>query len=104
MRLSLISSLSWLISNGVVFLTLYDENILENTKGELLIIVFLSIFATIGDISFTLIIWYFSFNNWIVSREMPKMLLERDILTAENLKGKYCIPLEKIDEKSYSLI
>jgi len=44
-------------------------------------------------------IWFFSFKNWVISREMPRVLLENG-----GAKVSYCIPLDKISERGYDKI
>ena len=47
-------------------------------------------------------IWSFAFKNWVTSREIPKILTGMAILKEEEVKKVYCIPLEKMNERSYT--
>ena len=55
----------------------------------------------ISTTSFQLGVWFFSYKNWIISREMPKLLNKNGVLSDSALSGNYCISLDKLDEKAY---
>ena len=44
-------------------------------------------------------IWFFTFKNWVISREMPRVLLENG-----GGRVRFCIPLDWLNEGSYKKI
>ena len=46
-------------------------------------------------------LWGFAFKNWVISREMPWILVHAGKINAEDLKYRYCIKKDALQERGY---
>jgi len=99
------ASVSWMVVMTTALIFYFNQDSIYDSDFWFAIVLTIYEFFSNAGIAFVTIgIWQFAFENWIVSRELPKILHKQGILTQENLTGKFLISLDKLDEKAYSLI
>lgn len=59
------------------------------------------VFSNLQLAAYFLGVWGFAYKNWVISREMPKILVEVGKMNAKDLQCRYCIKMDWLSERGY---